>query len=102
MPLPAVAPAIRRNVFFGIGRACVVARHNTEAVYVAADTAAECEEHAAALTTLAIRHGLTMLKLNNLLHASALSHIDTSPVDLETRTIHLPHGAGRTRGRPCA
>jgi hypothetical protein len=78
-----VAAATLGNTFFGIDRACLLFRHKREKVYVAADTAAECEAHGTALIELARRHGLTMLKINNLLYSAALSHIDTAPVDLE-------------------
>jgi hypothetical protein len=63
--LPAVAPATRHNVMFGIDRACLLFRHKREAVYVAADTAAECEDHASFLTTLATRHaGVSMQEIH--------------------------------------
>jgi hypothetical protein len=82
MPLPAVAAAIRRNVHFGLGRACIVARHKDERVYVAADSADECEAHSSFLTTLAKRHqGVSMQEIHDALN-TMLAH-DLADDDLE-------------------
>jgi hypothetical protein len=74
--LPAVAAAIRHNVAFGIDRACLLFRHKREAIYIAADTAAECEDHASFLTTLATRHpGVSMQEIHAYLHETVTTAI---------------------------
>jgi hypothetical protein len=83
--LPAVAAAIRHNVMFGIDRACLLFRHKREAVYVAADTAAECEDHASFLTTLAKQHpGVSMQEIHAYLHETVTTAIaEANPDTLE-------------------
>jgi hypothetical protein len=82
--LPAVAPATRDNVKFGIGHACLLFRHKREAVYVAADTAAECEDHASFLTTLATRHpGVSMQQIHDYLHETVTTAIAEENYTLE-------------------
>jgi hypothetical protein len=76
MSLPAVAAVTRRNTFFGIGRACILVRHNDEKIYVAADTAAECEAHASFLTELATRHrGISMQEIHDALKIMLVSDL---------------------------
>jgi hypothetical protein len=83
--LPAVAAAIRRNMLFGIDRACLLFRHKRETVYIAADTAAECEDHASFLTTLATRHaGVSMQEIHAYLHETVTTAIaEANPDTLE-------------------
>src|SRR5689334_12406299 len=74
--LPAVAAAIRRNMLFGIDRACLLFCHKRETVYIAADTAAECEDHASFLTTLATRHaGVSMQEIHDTLNRVVMSDL---------------------------
>jgi hypothetical protein len=81
--LPAVAAATRRNVFFGIGRACVLVRLDAEQIYVAADTAAECEAHASFLTKLAKRHaGVSMQEIHDALNATLVHDLDSADLEL--------------------
>jgi hypothetical protein len=81
-----VAPATRDNVMFGIGRACVVARHKDERVYVAADTGADCFAHKSFLTKLANRHpGVSMQEIHDTLNSVVMSDlIDDNAEALDT------------------
>jgi hypothetical protein len=67
-----VVPATRDNVMFGIGRACITARLGDEAIYIAADTGAECYAHEFFLTKLAKQHGVSMQEIHAYLHETAM------------------------------
>jgi hypothetical protein len=71
-----VVPATRDNVMFGIGRACITARLGDEAIYIAADTGAECYDHEAFLTKLAKQHpGVSMQQIHEFLHETVMADI---------------------------
>jgi hypothetical protein len=57
------------------------AKLNGEMIWVDARTKQECRTHKAALKRLARRHGLTMMKVHNLLYSLSLSDFDTAPFD---------------------
>ena len=68
----------------------ISAKCNGEKVYIASTSVHECRIHKAALIALAWRHHLPMLKIHNLLHAAALAHADTQPVNLDEDRFEFP------------
>ena|SRR5690349_9600508 len=73
--LPEVAAATRQNVKFGIGHACITTHLNGEAIYIAADTGAECYAHQSFLQTLAKRHSISMQEIHAYLHETVTTAI---------------------------
>jgi hypothetical protein len=70
-----VAAATRDNVTFGIGHACITAHLSGEAIYIAADTGAECYAHQSFLQTLARRHSISMQEIHAYLHETVMTDI---------------------------
>jgi hypothetical protein len=60
---------------FGIGDACITAHLGDEAIYIAADTGAECFAHQSFLQTLARRHSISMQQIHEYLHETAMAAI---------------------------
>jgi hypothetical protein len=62
--LPSVADQTYDNFLFGLDRACI----SVNGLWIAADSAAECEDHSAFLTTLANRRpGVSMQEIHDTL-----------------------------------
>jgi hypothetical protein len=81
---PEVAAATRQNVKFGIGHACITTHLNGEAIYIAADTGAECYAHQSFLQTLAKRHSISMQEIHAYLHETVTTAIaEANPDTLE-------------------
>jgi hypothetical protein len=80
-----VVPATRDNVMFGIGHACITARHGDEAIFIAADTGRECYAHETFLTKLAKQHpGVSMQQIHEYLHETVMADIaEANPDTLE-------------------
>jgi hypothetical protein len=74
--LPEVVAATLENVKFGIGQACITAHHGTEAIYIAADTGAECYAHEFFLTKLAKQHpGVSMQQIHEYLDETVMAAV---------------------------
>jgi hypothetical protein len=87
-----VAPATRDNVRFGIDRACICAHLNGEAIYIAADRAADCFAHRSFLLTLTSRYpGVSMREIHDTLNDVVMSDLIDDNAEMLDALAQMQH-----------